>query len=252
MIPTERQQLILQEVNQKHILSITELAKKLNVSHMTIRRDLQKLEEDGLLTQVSGGAKASQKLTSEPAHYVKEILYSDEKRRIGEYAGNMIQQNSCIYLDAGTTSLALAQHLKNRSDLTIVTNDFAVVNLLIESSKCNLIHVGGSVRSQNYSSVGFLAAQTIKSLRFDYGFISTSSFDINGVTTPDTDKIPVKKAVLEVSTKKILISDSSKYNCIATYMVFPLTDLDCIVTDTNLGEDVALKIERLGVNIVRV
>ena len=252
MIPIERRQLILQEVNQKQILSIIDLAKKLNVSHMTIRRDLQKLEEDGLLTQVSGGAKALQKLMIEPNRCVKEAQHSDEKQRIGEYVSTIIPLNSCIYLDAGTTSLAVANCLKDRSDCTIVTNDFAVINYLIENSKCNLIHVGGSVRSQNYSSVGFLAAQTIKSLRFDYGFISTSSFDINGVTTPDTDKIPVKKAVLEVSTKKILISDSSKYNCIATYMVFPLTDLDCIVTDTNLGEDVALKIERLGVNIVRV
>ncbi|MGS2612444.1 DeoR family transcriptional regulator [Acinetobacter baumannii] len=124
MIPIERHQRILALVEQRGAVSINELTEILGVSHMTIRRDVSKLEEQGLLVSVSGGVRAVSRLAAEPSHLVKSTLQSEEKQAIGALAASHIAKNSCIYLDAGTTTLALARAILDRNDLQVVTNDF--------------------------------------------------------------------------------------------------------------------------------
>ncbi len=104
MIPIERHQRILALVEQRGAVSINELTEILGVSHMTIRRDVSKLEEQGLLVSVSGGVRAVSRLAAEPSHLVKSTLQSEEKQAIGALAASHIAKNSCIYLDAGTTT----------------------------------------------------------------------------------------------------------------------------------------------------
>lgn len=237
MIPAERRNHILALLQEKEFISIYDLTAAMGVSHMTIRRDLQKMEGEGLIKQVSGGAQISRRLLTEPSHSQKETICAEEKDAIGRYAAGMIPENCCIYLDAGTTSLALCAHIYERADLTIVSNDFEVINYLI-SHNCpsELIHTGGQVQKQNRSAIGHLAAQTIASLSIDLGFISASSWEPRGITTPDPGKVPVKQAVARASRQRILISDSSKYSQTATYLAVPLTDLNTIITDDKLPE----------------
>lgn len=249
MIPLQRQQSILQEIKNKHVISILELASNLNVSHMTIRRDIQKLEEAGLVVQVSGGVRASNKILNEPTHYDKEQLFSVEKSRIGKVAADLIAKDSCIYLDAGTTSLAICEYIKDRDDLIIVTNDFEVTNYLIKHSKLQIIHAGGFVRNKNLSTVGHLAANTIAFLKIDLAFLSASSFDTESATTPDMDKVVVKQAVIKASNKKVLISDSSKYKKIASYVTFFIKDLDAIVTDNNIDKSAVEQFKALNLEV---
>ncbi|MDZ1131260.1 DeoR/GlpR family DNA-binding transcription regulator, partial [Klebsiella pneumoniae] len=113
-------------VEQRGAVSINELTEILGVSHMTIRRDVSKLEEQGLLVSVSGGVRAVSRLAAEPSHLVKSTLQSEEKQAIGALAASHIAKNSCIYLDAGTTTLALARAILDRNDLQVVTNDFEI------------------------------------------------------------------------------------------------------------------------------
>lgn len=249
MIPLQRQQSILQEIKNKHVISILELASNLNVSHMTIRRDIQKLEEAGLVVQVSGGVRASNKILNEPTHYDKEQLFSAEKSRIGKIASELITKDSCIYLDAGTTSLALCEYIKDRDDLIVVTNDFEVSNYLIKYSNVQIIHTGGCVRNKNLSTVGHLAANTISLLKIDIAFLSASSFDIDAATTPDVDKVIVKQAVIKASSKKVLISDSSKYKKVASYVTFFTKDLDVIVTDNNIDKSAVEQFKAKGIEV---
>lgn len=252
MIPFERQQRILQYLKQNKVASIVELASSLDVSHMTIRRDVQKLEDDGLLVQVSGGVRALSKINTEPSHSDKELLYAEEKKNIGKYASTLVHSGNCIYLDAGTTSLALCEFIKDIENITIVTNDFEVVNFLIEHSNSQIIHTGGVIRNKNCSSVGHLAANTLNSLNIDIAFISASSWDYKSVTTPDPDKVIVKNAAINVSTKKVLISDSSKYSQIATFSVFPITVFDLIITDKKLDKEALLLLQNKGLEVVLV
>ena len=220
MIPIERHQRILALVEQRGAVSINELTEILGVSHMTIRRDVSKLEEQGLLVSVSGGVRAVSRLAAEPSHLVKSTLQSEEKQAIGALAASHIAKNSCIYLDAGTTTLALARAIL---DLQVVTNDFEITQLLIDASQCGVIHTGGTLCRENRSCVGESAARTLRHLAIDTAFISASGWDSRGIFTPDENKVTVKETVSQVSARSILLCDSSKYNQVATFMALPLS-----------------------------
>lgn len=182
-------------MEQRGAVSINELTEILGVSHMTIRRDVSKLEEQGLLVSVSGGVRAVSRLAAEPSHLVKSTLQSEEKQAIGALAASHIAKNSCIYLDAGTTTTALARAILDRNDLRVVTNDFEITQLLIDASQCGVIHTGGTLCRENRSCVGESAARTLRHLAIDTAFISASGWDSRGIFTPDENKVTVKETV---------------------------------------------------------
>ncbi|MEB4704723.1 DeoR/GlpR family DNA-binding transcription regulator [Klebsiella quasipneumoniae] len=257
MIPIERHQRILALVEQRGAVSINELTEILGVSHMTIRRDVSKLEEQGLLVSVSGGVRAVSRLAAEPSHLVKSTLQSEEKQAIGALAASHIAKNSCIYLDAGTTTLALARAILDRNDLQVVTNDFEITQLLIDASQCGVIHTGGTLCRENRSCVGESAARTLRHLAIDTAFISASGWDSRGIftpdenNTPDENKVTVKETVSQVSARSILLCDSSKYNQVATFMALPLTRFTTIITDRHLSDAAASHIARHACEVLR-
>ncbi|CNI69608.1 DeoR family transcriptional regulator [Yersinia massiliensis] len=250
MIPVERHQQILALVAERGAISIAELTERLNVSHMTIRRDVQKLEQQGMVLSVSGGIQLPEKLVFEPSHQDKEGMYSRQKAAIGELASQQIPDNSCVYLDAGTTTLALARHLAERQDLLVVTNDFVIANYLMEFSQCELIHTGGRVCRENRSCVGEAAAQALRHLSIDIAFISASSWSMRGLSTPSEDKVAVKKAIVEASRKRILLCDTSKYGKVATYLALPMTVFDSIITDEGIPANAIESIEHAGIHLL--
>ncbi|OOS02563.1 DeoR family transcriptional regulator [[Haemophilus] felis] len=247
MIPAERQKKILFFIQQEGIVSIAKLVEMMNVSHMTIRRDIQKLEELGKVVSVSGGVQLLERLVVEPTHDDKSLLFHSEKQQIGIEAAKHIPQNSTVYLDAGTTTLQIAKHISHRDDLLIITNDFVIANFLIENAHCEVIHTGGRICKENHSSVGELTAQFLRSLSIDVSFISTSSWNLQGLTTPDEQKIPVKRAILQVSQKNILVTDSSKYGKVATFHLYSLDNFDRIICDKHLLANVQEKIKSMDV-----
>lgn len=249
MIPTERHQQILALVQERGVVSIAELTERLAVSHMTIRRDLQKLEEQGAVMLVSGGVRSTERLASEPSHLDKTSMFSQQKQAIGEMAARHIPRNSCIYLDAGTTTLALARELGMRDDLLIVTNDFVIANFLIDTSHCRMIHTGGTLCRDNRSCVGNAAARTLRDLSIDIAFISASCWGLRGTFTPDEDKIVVKRAAGEVSSKRVLLADSSKYNKIATFLSLPIDRFDSIITDPDLPAAASQQLSALNIEV---
>lgn len=249
MIPIERQQKILQFINNNGVASIQFLADKLNVSHMTIRRDIQKLEDEGRISLVSGGAQSVERLAAELPHSDKSSLFHDEKSAIGTLAAKLISVHTTVYLDAGTTTLEIAHQIADRKDLLVITNDFVIAHYLSNAGKCDLIHIGGSVCKENFSTTGSLAAEFLKNLSIDIAFISTSSWSLKGLTTPNENKIPVKKAILQSSKQNILVTDSSKYGKIATFFVCPLTVFDQIICDSGLFENVQDALKGLDVKL---
>jgi DeoR/GlpR family transcriptional regulator of sugar metabolism len=250
VIPVERHQQILALVSERGVVSIAELTERLGVSHMTIRRDVQKLEEQGAVQSVSGGVQAPERVASEPSHQAKEGMFSRQKIAIGRLAARHIPANSCIYLDAGTTTLALAKQIGERDDLTVVTNDFVIAGFLIEHSQCRIIHTGGTVCRENRSCVGEAAAQALRGLFIDLAFISASSWSMRGLSTPNEDKVMVKKAIVEASRRCILLSDTSKYGKIATYLALPIAAFDAVITDEGLPAAAREAIEQAGIALL--
>lgn len=252
MIPAERRKKILNLVQYQNVISINTLVEKLRVSHMTIRRDIQKLEDEGKVISVSGGVQSLERLASELTHDDKSLLFQAQKERVGIRAVQYIPPNSTLYLDAGTTTLEVAKHITERDDLLIITNDFVIADFLMVYGQCALIHTGGSINKYNRSCVGELAAQFLRNISIDIAFISTSSWNLKGLTTPDESKIPVKKAIIQSATKNILVTDSSKYGKVATFLLFPLSSLDCIICDEALLSNAQEAINEMDVELMLV
>ncbi len=251
MIPAERQRLIINLLSQSDILSITELTKTLDVSHMTVRRDIETLERKGLVVAVSGGVQLSEALVKEAPHNIKATHSINEKQAIGIYAAQLIPQGASIYLDAGTTTLELAKQLQDRDDLLVITNDFVIANYLIKSSECTLYHTGGKIDRLNQSSVGNKACKIFDDVNIHMAFVSTSSWDMRGISTPSEEKVFVKCKVLECAHKKYLLTDSSKYGKVATFHVVDLTAFDAVITDEKFSEQQVIDFNEQGVSVIR-
>ncbi len=250
MIPIERHEAILSVVAEKGIATINELIELLDVSHMTIRRDLQKLEKQGKVITVSGGVKAAERLSTELSHKVKETINEEGKRLIGALAAQEIPENSCIFLDSGTTTLAIARQIKDREDLTIITNDFIIMYYLIENGRGKLIHTGGTVCHKTNCSIGESAARGIENYLIDIAFVSTASWGIKGISTPTEDRVPIKRILPDVSKRLILVADNSKYGAVATYLALPISVFDTIITDKALPSDVMMMLHNRNITLI--
>ncbi|MGJ8522329.1 Glycerol-3-phosphate regulon repressor [Carnimonas sp. R-84981] len=249
MIPAKRQTEIINLLLQRGIVTTIELASLLDVSPMTIRRDIRVLEEQGRVVAVSGGAQLAGRLFKEPSHLDKSALHTPEKSAIGALAASMISPNMVVYLDAGTTVLEIAHHLVNRSDLTIVTNDFVTAAFIAKETRCQLWHTGGMVERENQSCIGSAAADIIRRFNFDLAFISTSSFDQRGVSTPSESKVAVKQAIADSAQRRVLVSDSSKYGMFSTFCALPLGRLTDVVSDGALAQNARDVITQQGVQL---
>lgn len=250
MIPVERHEAILALVAEKGIATINELIELLGVSHMTIRRDLQKLERQGKVVTVSGGVKATEKLSTQLSYKVKESLNEEGQRKIALLAAARIPDQSCIFLDSGLTTLAIAREIKGRDDLTIITNDFIIMFYLIENGKGKLIHTGGTVCPVSGCSVGEGAAQGIRNYLIDIAFVTTSSWNERGLSATSEDKVPIKKALPDVAKKLVLVADSTQYGKVNTYFSLPLKHFDEVITDKPLPDDITEILQNHKINLI--
>jgi DeoR/GlpR family transcriptional regulator of sugar metabolism len=250
MLPTERRDFIFRYVHENQVAAINILASLMSVSHMTIRRDVEELEREGKITRVSGGLKLNEALRQELAYNDKAQLHHRRKILLGKYAANCVEDGLVVYLDAGTTTFEIARCLAQRFHLTVITNDFSISQYLMDKPQVNLFHIGGEVDKRNYSTVGICAASFLKSLNIDIAFISSSSWDLrHGVSTPYEGKAIVKQAVINVSRRNILISDSSKYGKYGKYNIFPLAEIKEIITDSLLPVEDQVSIQNEGVKL---
>lgn len=250
MIPLERQRSILRQLEQQPSVSIADLVQELDVSHMTVRRDIRRLEELGKVISVPGGVSRPERLALDLSHEVKEGLQPAAKQAIARKAAGQVQPGNVVFLDAGTTTLAIARELAEVPQLVIVTNDLAIALAVCESGNSQLYFVGGSVDKSNQSSQGSTAAAQIAQFNVDVAFVSTSSFDLRGISVPSDAKQAVKKAIRAGAVRTILASDSSKYGRVASLQALKLTDFDAIICDDELPESAAEGIRDLGVSLV--
>ncbi|WP_102504962.1 DeoR/GlpR family DNA-binding transcription regulator [Salinivibrio kushneri] len=251
MIPAARHRFILDLLSKHQVLSINELAEKLDVSSMTIRRDIRKLEDKEEVSSVSGGVQLNNNLHNEPSYEIKSTLNSDRKSSIGIAASKFIPKNTSVYLDAGTTSLEIAKQISHRNDLVIITNDFVIASYFSRNSECEIYHTGGRIDKDNQSCVGNKVADFLSGINIDIAFISTSSWSLKGISTPSEQKVVVKQAVSKAAKTNILISDSSKYGRVATFHAIDIESFHTIVTDNAFPNNAVNELEKKGIKVVK-
>lgn len=251
LIPDQRQHEIIELLRTSMVLSVRELTETMNVSHMTVRRDISALEEAGLVESVHGGVRLlgahSQETPVERAPRTQ--LETDAKQAIAQAATAHVQPESTVFLDAGTTCEAMVSELSGITDLTVVTNDFLSAMRLMEEN-ITAIHTGGLVDINSGSSSGPLAAATLATLSIDYAFLSAGAWDLDhGLTTSETDKLTLKRAAHEVAERTILVVDSTKFGTHARFKALQLAELDLIITDDRLPEHEREHLTEVGITV---
>ncbi len=248
LIPEQRQQELLRLLRSARVLSIRDLTDRLDVSHMTVRRDIAALEQSGQVVSVQGGVR----LTNWTAHppprerASRAALELPRKRAIAETAALLVEDSMVVFLDAGTTCQSVVPFLASR-DLTVVTNDFHTVLALFEIPAIQIIHTGGEVDVPSGSSSGPLAVRVVEELNLDLCFLSTGAWDLaHGVTSPSTDKVVLKRAALKSASSVALLADSTKWGSHERFNVTGLDMLDIIVTDDELPAAVVDRIAEEG------
>jgi DeoR/GlpR family transcriptional regulator of sugar metabolism len=231
MSPERRREQIVSYLSSHDRASVGELSQILGVSEVTIRKDLDALESQGMLLRVHGGAMASGRGRLELHFATREQEHLDEKRRIALAAAGLVGPGQRIFLDGSTTALQVARLLKDREGLTVVTNGLYTALELNFSAGITTIVVGGTMRHRSSSLVGGLNADLLQRLRFDIGFFGARAVTGDGLMEGDLDEAQLKQRLVQVSAVTVGIVDSSKFGTTA-FSVFALPhEIDRIITD---------------------
>jgi DeoR family transcriptional regulator, fructose operon transcriptional repressor len=243
-----RHTFIIKEIEDRGSVSVVDLAGRLSVSEMTIRRDLTDLEKEGIVRRVHGGAVSARGRSYEPPLLLRSMENQGAKARIGETAASLIADGDSIALDIGSTTLELARHLVGRRNLTVLTSSLHVANLLLGQPDIRLILSGGIIRPGESSLVGDLAQYAYKNLFVDRLFLGVGAVDQQaGLTEYNWDDALVKQAMIRSAKEVILVADSSKFNRVAFASVAPLSVVHQIVTDEGLEAGQRTELSRMGI-----
>lgn len=234
MLAAERQNRILDEVQQRGAIRVSELSRLLQVSDMTIRRDLDALAARGQLDKVHGGATVKRApSTEEPGFEVKWVRQTSEKEAIATAAAQLVSPGSAIGLSAGTTTWTLAHRLVGIADLTVVTNSMRIADVLHSAGKTgpNVILTGG-VRTPSDALVGPLAVAAIGSLHLDLVFLGVHGMDpVAGFTTPNLLEADTDRALVAAGRRLVVVADHTKWATVGISTIAQLRQADIVVTD---------------------
>lgn len=252
----ERKARILRELNEHSKVNVEDLSRQFGVSEVTIRKDLQALEDKNLLTRVRGGAIALASIVSADElenMSIQAKIYRNlkEKKAIAKFAASLISENETILLDSGSTTLELAKNLDQFQHLTIITNDVNIgVELTTRYKRFNVILLGGHIRPDSLSIVGPVAASTLKMFYCDKLFLGVDSFSLEkGLTTTNLEEANVNQTMMSVSKSTIAILDSSKFNKRSFAFIAPVSSVDTVITDTNIPDDFKTQLKTMGVKL---
>lgn len=236
MLSEERFSRILAMLRERGFVRVEELASALNVSDMTIRRDLEKFQETGMLVRCHGGAMLAGVNQREISFDDKCGANAEEKKRIASVCATLVDKGMSVFLDAGTTTYGIAQAIRAVPALTIVTNDIRIAYSLLNST-AELLLVGGTIQKTTGSAIGGLADRLVEEMRFDVSFLGAAAIDDRfDVMTPTQEKKSIKLRALANSAAGYIVADSSKFRRRALHRINNLADYAGAVTECPFTE----------------
>ncbi|MFD0773472.1 DeoR/GlpR family DNA-binding transcription regulator [Streptomonospora algeriensis] len=250
MLAAQRQALILEQVRRSGGVRVTELVESLDVSDMTVRRDLDALEARGLLRKVHGGAVAPHRhSTEEPGFEANAARQEAEKQAIARAAARLIEPNSAIGLSAGTTTCAVAHRLRDVPGLTVVTNCLRVADVFHRTPRTDqTVVLTGGFRTPSDALVGPLAVSALRSLHLDTLVLGVHGMDAHaGLTTPNMMEGETDRALVAAARKLVVVADRTKWKTVGLCTIAPLERCDVLVTDAGMDGDARQRLsEQVG------
>ena len=245
----ERRDRIRSLVREGGVARVEDLRKNLKVSVATIRRDLEILEEEGKVKRVHGGAVSMESRLEESVFDDKTSQASKQKKRIAEDAFNLVGHEESVFLDGGSTTLFLARLLKQRTDITVVTNSVRAMEELADSGP-RVIFTGGEFRRISQTMVGPLSSAILEQIRVDKAFMGTMGFCLkNGITTTDPNEAYIKRVVAENAGQVILMADSSKAEKVSFARVSDWDQVDILISDSDIPKDFTKTLRKRGIKV---
>ena len=231
--PAERRQLILSELNSAGAVRVEELGRRFDVSEMTVRRDLDSLEAEGLLERTHGGAIVLQAVIHERRYREKDEENRDAKERIGRKAAEMASEGETVLVNSGSTTRQVIRYLARRKNIRIVTNNVAAVSDLPEEIEAEILLLGGRFRSSAGCVVGDWAVRLMEGLAPARAFLGADGIGIReGVSSPIPEEAALTRLMIERTRGPVtLVADAAKFGRVCGFRIAPLAAIDAVVTD---------------------
>jgi DeoR/GlpR family transcriptional regulator of sugar metabolism len=256
-IASRRRSSIIEELNRNPLIKVGDLSKRLGVSEVSIRRDLQQLEELGLLKRVHGGAIPTSNASQGEPFNARMRNNLEKKQRIGAAAAALVHRGDCLIFDSGTTPLQVAKHISQElldsGGLTAITASLPITHELGARKGVHLILLGGIYLPEFQVVAGPQAIHNLEQLHADKMFLGTDGLTFaQGVTTANVLEAEVDRAMVAASTQVIVVSDSSKIGGIGLTTIMPLNKIHKLITDTDAPADFVSALREQGVEVILV
>lgn len=250
MTKEERQSIILELLIQHNSILVTDLATHLNVSSVTIRKDLTDLEREKKLYRNHGKAILIDPYIDNRNVSEKEKLYVEEKRLIGMKAASLITPKDSILIASGTTMHALARSIVPADELTVITASMEVSNILASEKNIYIIQLGGILRHSSLSVVGKYAENILADFSCSKLFIGVDGIDLDfGITTTNMMEASLNRVMMQTAQKTIVLADSSKFGRRGFSKIADMEYVDHIITDSRIPPSTALRLEEMGIEV---
>lgn len=244
-----RQELILQKLKVDGRVFCTQLAEELQVSEHTIRRDLEELAREGACRRVHGGAINNLPLAAD--FNSRAAQDEDAKDSLGKAGARLIRSGACVFIDAGTTNLAVARSIAAEASFTAVTNTPAIATELLRYPNIEVIILGGRLNSKTGGSVGITALQQVQGMHFDQCIIGACALDaVSGLTVFEYDDAEFKRALVAQSEQVIALLTSDKMSGAARYQVMACDQISALVVEHSAPPSKVAPFREMGIEVI--
>jgi len=248
MLAAERRKLIMERLYEDKRVIVSELSQEYDVSEETIRRDLEHLSEEGNVTKTYGGAVLDERSSIELPFNLRQKENPEGKQRIAELVSSEIKDGDHLFLDASTTAVFIAKNIKQKRDVTVITNSVENVLELADAEDIEVVCTGGTLRATSMSFRGNKTIDTINSYNADKVFLSCKGLDIKkGITDGNEDIAGIKLNMIRSADIVYLVVDSSKFNRVGFSKICDLKDIDVIITDSEPPQEWKKAFENIGI-----
>lgn len=251
MLAIERRNEILEKLQVEKRVVVSELSQHYGVSEETIRRDLEKLENDGLVIKSYGGAVLNEHSFFELPLNIRKNQMIAEKQKIAELVADMVGEGEALMLDASSTAVYIAKGLRQKEQLTVITNSVEIIVELFDMEAWNVIATGGVLREKSFELLGPQTNRMLSCYHVDKAIISCKGISLeNGLTDYDEQDADSKRMMLQAAKEKILVVDSSKFGRTAFAKLGELSEVHKIVTDKQPSAQWLKEFGRLGIKCI--
>src|SRR5215208_2989663 len=251
-VPTpERQKQILSLLERQGRLSVAEIVQQFAISEATARRDLETLASQGRAQRVHGGVISVEQAPPERPILDREHEQADEKARIGRAAAALVADRETVFLGSGTTVLEVARTLRDRKQLTVITNSLPVLNTLAGLKEITVISLGGMLRDSELSFIGHITEQALAEVRVDKVIVGTRGLSLeHGLTNDYLQETLTDRAILKIGGEVIIVADHTKINRVATALLAPLATMQTFVTDSQADKKFIQALRNQGIRVI--